>query len=260
MNDPLRPLAEEELHAYVDSQLDAERLPEVQRYLQEHPDIGRRVATWRAQRDALKAALSPVAAEPLPPRLGLEGLIQERLRRRRMPWRAAAVALLTFGLGGAGGWLLHDRLQPPTSTMTLLAQQAVANHIVYTADRRRPTELGAQQRDDLARWVSNRLNHPVAPPDLSADGFSYMGGRLAATTDGPAGLFMYDGPDGVRLTIFVLPLHRAPEAPIQHIDFAHMNGCAWIDKSIGYTVVGKFPPTVLRRLAEVVRRQFSGST
>ena len=129
--------------------------------------------------------------------------------RRRLPWRAAAAVLLAFGLGGAGGWFLHGGQQPPTAAITLLAQQAVANHVVYTADRRRPTELGAQQRDDLARWVSNRLNHQVAPPDLSADGYSYMGGRLAATPDGPAGLFMYDGPQGVRLTVFVLPLNAA---------------------------------------------------
>jgi anti-sigma factor RsiW len=139
--------------------------------------------------------------------------------------------------------------------ITLLAQQAVANHVVYTADRRRPTELGAQQRDDLARWVSNRLNHQVAPPDLSADGYSYMGGRLAATQDGPAGLFMYDDPQGVRLTVFVLPLDAAASMPIQHVDFAHVDGCAWIDKSIGYTVVGKLPPAELRRIAELVRRQ-----
>jgi len=60
--------------------------------------------------------------------------------------------------------------------------------------------------------------------------------------------------------VFVLPLHAAPEAPIQHIDFAHVDGCAWIDKSVGYTVVGKLPLPELRQLAEVVRRQFAGST
>lgn len=260
MTDPIRPIGEEELHAYVDNQLDPDRLPAVQRYLQDHPEIGRQVAAWRAQRDALRAAFAPLADEPIPARLGLEGLIEERLVRRWMPWRVAAAALLAFGIGGAGGWFLHSGLQQPEATITLLAQQAVANHVVYTADRRRPTELGAQQRDDLARWVSNRLNHQVAPPDLSADGFAYMGGRLAATPDGPAGLFMYDGPNGVRLTVFVLPLHSAPEMPIQHIDFAQVDGCAWIDKSVGYTVVGKLPPPELRRLAEVVRRQLSGAT
>jgi anti-sigma factor RsiW len=257
MSDPGRPIAEEELHAYVDGRLDADRHPAVLRYLQDHPDVARQVAAWKAQRDALRVAFAPVAEEPIPPRLGLERLVQARLGRR-LPWRAAAAVLLAFGLGGAGGWLLHGG-QQPTAALTLLAQQAVANHVVYTADLRRPTELGALQRDDLSRWVSNRLNHQVAPPDLSADGFSYMGGRLAATPDGPAGLFMYDGPQGVRLTVFVLPMHTAPSLPIQHIDFAHVDGCAWIDKGVGYTVVGKLPLPELRRLAEIVRGQYGGA-
>ena len=99
----------------------------------------------------------------------------------------------------------------------------------------------------------------MAPPDLSDDGYSYMGGRLAATSDGPAGQFMYDD-TGRRLTVFVLPLHAAAGAPIQHVDFANVDGCAWIDNGIGYTVVGRFPPPQLRRLAEQVRRQFAGAT
>ncbi len=259
MSDPGRPIGEEELHAYIDGQLAPDRQPAVQHYLQEHPDVARRVAAYREQRAALRAAFDAVAGEPIPPALNLELLIQQRLEQRRTPWRAAAAVLLAFGFGGAGGWLLHGGLAPTTS-MTLLAQEAVANHVVYTADKRRPTELGAEQRDDLARWVSNRLNHQVAPPDLSADGFHYMGGRLAATPDGPAGLFMYDDAQGLRLTVFVLPMSSAASRPIQHVDFAHVDGCAWIDKGIGYTVVGKLPPAELRRLAEQVRAQFGGST
>jgi anti-sigma factor RsiW len=261
MSDPGRPIAEEELHAWMDGQLDADRQQAVSRYLQDHPDVARRVAAWREQRDALRAAFASVAAEPIPSRLQLDRLIRHHLTRRAVVWRTAATALLAFGLGGAAGWFLHNGPEPPgPAAITLLAQQAVSNHVVYTADRRRPTELGAQQRDDLARWVSNRLNHQVAPPDLSADGFSYMGGRLAATPDGPAGLFMYDGPQSVRLTVFVLPLKAVGEMPIQRVDFAHVDGCAWVDKGIGYTVVGKLPPSELRRIAEQVRQQLSGTT
>lgn len=260
MSDLGRPITEEELHAYVDNRLEPVRLAAILRYLQEHPDVAERVAAYRAQREALRAAFGGVAAEPIPPRLDLQRLIQERLARRRAPWRVAASVVLAFGVGGAGGWFLHVGLQPATSSLTLLTQEAVANHVVYTADRRSPTELGAEQRDDLARWVSNRLNHKVAPPDLSADGYHYMGGRLAATSDGPAGLFMYDDAQGVRLTVFVLPMGAADSAPIQHVDFAHVDGCAWIDKGVGYTVVGKLPPAELRRLAEQVRQQFGGST
>lgn len=259
MSDPPRPIAEEELHAYVDGCLDADRHPAVLRYLQEHADVARRVAAYQAQRAALRDAFGPVAVEPIPSQLGLERLVQQRLGRQWRLWPAAACVLLGLGLGGAGGWFLHGGVPPSLATLALLTQAAVSNHMVYTADKRRPTELGATQREDLARWVSNRLNHQVAPPDLSGEGYSYMGGRLAATPDGPAGLFMYASAEGVRLTVFVLPLHAANSAPIQHVDFANVDGCAWIDKSIGYTVVGDLPPAELRRLAEVVRRQFEGS-
>jgi anti-sigma factor RsiW len=260
MTDPDRPISEDELHAYVDDQLDTERRPAVLRYLQQHPDIADRVDAYRAQREALRAVFAGVAGEPIPPRLDLETLIQQRLVQRRTPWRAAAAVLFALGVGGAGGWFLHGVVPSPVATLTQLTQEAVANHVVYTADKRRPTELGAEQRDDLARWVSNRLNHKVAPPDLSADGYRYIGGRLAATSDGPAGLFMYDDPQGMRLTVFVLPMSAAKSMPIQHVDAAQVDGCAWIDKGIGYTVVGKLPPAELLRIAELVRRQFGGST
>jgi anti-sigma factor RsiW len=259
VSDQPRPIAEEELHAYVDGCLETERQPAVLRYLQDHPDVAQRVAAYQSQREALRSTLGAVAEEPIPPRLGLERMIQQRLGRQWRLWPAAACIVLGFGLGGAGGWFLHGGTSTNPATIALLAQAAVANHVVYTADKRRPTELGAAQRDDLARWVSNRLNHQVAPPDLSAEGYTYMGGRLAATPDGPAGLFMYSNAQGVRLTVFVLPLSSAQSAPIQHVDFAHVDGCAWIDKSVGYTVVGDLPPAELRRLAEIVRRQFEGA-
>jgi anti-sigma factor RsiW len=259
VSDRGQPISEEELHAYLDNQLEPGRQPHILQYLQENPDAAHRLAAYRAQREALRAALGHVAAEPIPPRLDLQLLIQQRLGRRRTPWRAAAAVVLAFGLGGTGGWLLLGRSPPPNASITLLTQEAIANHVVYTADRRRPTELGAEQRDDLARWVSNRLNHKVAPPDLTADGYRYIGGRLAATPDGPAGLFMYEDDAGARLTVFVLPLGAARSMPFQHVDFAHVDGCAWIEKGIGYTVVGPLPPAELRRLAELVSRQFAGS-
>jgi anti-sigma factor RsiW len=260
MSDQMRPIAEEELHAYVDGCLEAERQPAVLRYLQEHPEVARRISAYQAQREALREALGAVAEEPIPSRLGLERLVQQRLGPQWRLWPAAACIVLGLGLGCLGGWFLHGGMSSIPATIAMLTQAAVSNHMVYTADKRRPTELGAGQRDDLARWVSNRLNHQVAPPDLSADGYSYMGGRLAATPDGPAGLFMYDNAAGVRLTVFVLPLRSAASAPIQHVDFAHVDGCAWIDRSIGYTVVGDLPPSELRRLAEIVRQQFEGTT
>ncbi len=258
MSDPGRPISEEELHAFVDDQLDRDASSLTSRATCRSTPMSRAGSppTGPSARRCvpLSARWRP---SRIPPRLDLQLLIQQRLAQRRIPWRAAAAVLLAFVLGGAGEWFLHFGAPEPTLSISLLSEQAVANHMVYTADRRRPTELGADQRDDLARWVSNRLNHKVAPPDLAADGYSYIGGRLAATPDGPAGMFMYDDKQGVRLTVFVLPLSGAENSPMQHVESAKVDGVAWIDKGIGYTVVGKLPQEELRRLAEQVRQQLS---
>ncbi len=255
-----RVVPEEDLQAYVDNLLDADRRAVVTRYLQENPEAAARVAAWSAQRETLRAALASHAEAPLPRRLDVHMLVQLRLAQRRALWRTAAAVLLALGLGGSGGWLLHGVLVPPPGSVTLLVQEAVANHIVYTADRRRPTELGADQREDLARWVSNRLNHPVTPPDLSSAGYHYMGGRLAATPEGPAGMFMYQNDAGLRLTVFVRPAGAAPSVPMEHIDAGKLGGCAWIDKGVGYTVVGAMPSDELRRIAGQIQLQLDAAT
>jgi anti-sigma factor RsiW len=58
-----RPIAEDELQAYIDKALDPKRHAAVERYLGEHPDVARRVEIQARQRAALREALAPIAAE-----------------------------------------------------------------------------------------------------------------------------------------------------------------------------------------------------
>jgi len=64
----------------------------------------------------------------------------------------------------------------------------------------------------------------------------------------------------VRITVFVLPLSAAASMPIQQVGTSQVDGFAWIDKGVGYTVVGKLPPEDLRHIAEMVRQQLTGAT
>jgi anti-sigma factor RsiW len=56
-----RPILEEDLHAYADDGLDAPRRREVQDDLVRHEEAARQVASFRAQRLALRAGLADVA-------------------------------------------------------------------------------------------------------------------------------------------------------------------------------------------------------
>ncbi len=200
-----RPISEDDLHAYVDGALEPGRRFEVDQYLAHHEDVARRVAGYAAQRTALRSALAPVAAEPIPPELSLARLVEQR-RRPALSWRALAAAVLLFVLGGAGGWVLQASFQPPRGGILALADEAADSYAVYEPDHIHPVELRAQDRDQLVQWISQRLQRRVAAPDLAASGYRFMGGRLVATAHGPAGMFM-DDDDHTRPQGF----HRKPD-------------------------------------------------
>ncbi|TXI20366.1 MAG: hypothetical protein E6Q67_09335, partial [Roseateles sp.] len=76
------PISEQDLHAFVDQALDAERRREVQAYVDRHPEAAARLAQIASQRQALRSALAPIADEPIPERLRLHH-IQARLDAER---------------------------------------------------------------------------------------------------------------------------------------------------------------------------------
>ncbi len=247
-----RPITEEELHAYIDGWIGSERRSAVERYLQEQPEAAQRIVAYGAQRETLRAALAAPAAAPIPPSLDLTRLVEERLARRRVPWRLAASVVLALGVGGAGGWYLGSR--SPTG-LDVLAREAGASYAVFVADTQRPVELWADQRGDLTRWVSSRLNRSVAPPDLSASGYRFLGGRLVATERGPAALFIYEDGRGMRLAVFMRPMAHASTTAIEQVEAGPVDGCAWVEHGIGYTVVADEPYARLLDLSQQVRRQ-----
>jgi anti-sigma factor RsiW len=248
-----RPIREDELHAYVDGQLDPRRTHEVECYLRAHPVIKQRAVAYRTQGETLRAAFVRHGAEPLPSSLNLLTLVEEHLVRRRIrPWFVTAAIGIAFALGGFGGWLEGERR--PTG-LNALADEAAASYAVHASDRRRPVELGATQRDDLVRWFSTRLNRTIEPPDLSSLGYQLLGGRLVATSNGPAALTVYENNAGTRLAIFVRPMRAGHTEPIEQVDIGDMDGCAWVDRGLGYAVIAAESYPRLLEISEYVRQQ-----
>jgi anti-sigma factor RsiW len=249
------PITENDLHAFIDEALVAERRIEVTHYLADHPDVAQRVQSYRRHRKGLRAALAPVAEEPVPPELSLVRMMEARRTSRSMWWPAAAAAVLILGIGAAGGWSLHTVLAPPRAGISALAQEATDSYAVFAPDRVRPVEIRATDRSDLVQWATQRLSHPVAVPDLSASGFRFMGGRLIATSHGPAVLFMYDDDQGTRLVLLSRAMAVDKNAPMAQHSRGSVTGFAWADKGIGYSLVGHIPSQVLHSLADEARRQ-----
>lgn len=248
-----RPITEDDLHAYVDRVLEPERQAEVASYLAEHPDVARRVSAFSDQRNLLRAALAPIADEPLPPQLNLSRMIESRRRRWPVWWAVAAMLMLSFG--GVGGWVIRGSLQASPVGLAALAQEAADSYKVYAPDRVRPVEMRATDSAQLVQWVSNRLKQPVTLPDLTGSGYRLMGGRLIATSHGPAAMFMYDDDRGDRLVVLTRPMKSEQSAPMAPHSGGDVSGFAWADGGMGYSLVGQAAAEALKPIANEVRRQ-----
>lgn len=252
-----RPVTEEDLHAYVDAVLDASRREEIEAYLQAHPEIASRVQGYLRQRNALRAMLSPIAEEPIPPEISLARLVEIRRNPAWVTqWRAIAAAVLLFGLGSASGWTMHGMSDSQPTGITALAREAAYNYAVYGPDDLHPVEFNAADQGKLVDWISHRLNTPITVPDLSASGYRFMGGRLVATEFGPAGLLMYGNGHGLRLVMLIRQMKK--DKNTSSMSQSNDNGTTaftWARDGVGYSVAGSTSADVLHPIANEVRQQ-----
>lgn len=250
----LRP-SDDELHAYVDGRLEASRRDALERWLADHPADAERVAAWRAQNAALRAAFDPLLSEAVPQRL-LEAATG---RTRRAPSRhRVAAALGWLALGALAGFEARG-LQPARENAGMaLARTAAIAHAVYVPEVRHPVEVGADQETHLVQWLSKRLGTPLKVPDLAAEGYALVGGRLLPGDAGPVAQFMYQDDGGRRLTLYVRnDAHNNRETAFRFIQEGRIGVFYWLDGTLGYALSGEAPRERLLAVAEAAYRQLN---
>lgn len=244
------PITDEDLHAYVDDRLDAASREAVGRHLAANPALQRRVADWAAQRTALQAAFAPALRDPVPPELNPASVMeaQWRQRQRRASWRVAASVALALLAGGGAGWLARGQAMPE---VTRLGIEAASAYRVFANDSAHATEVA--DRTALTGWMTQTLGRRIVLPDLSAQGYHLLGGRILAAMYGPAAQLVYQGSDDTRITIYVQPMRVGTEAPMRPVVARAVDGYAWIDRQVGYSVLSDGPRAGLHGLADTVR-------
>jgi anti-sigma factor RsiW len=245
MTSPEIPVTEDELHAYVDNELPAERRGNVEAWLAAHPDDAERVRSWREMAEALHVRYGAVADEPVPKRLEIERLVR---RPRQWIFGAVAATLLAFVAGGGVGWLARGAVSSPTAFQNLTLD-ALDAHRLYVVEVRHPVEVPGDQREHLQQWLTKRCGWDVRAPELDATGLKLVGGRLLPGPTGPASFLMYESASGERYTLYT---SRAKPGTAQMRYTAAENSGAmyWSEDGVGYVLSG---PTDKDRLNQVAR-------
>jgi anti-sigma factor RsiW len=250
MTDPKIPVTEDELHAYVDNELPAERRGDVEAWLAAHADDAERVQSWRTMAEALHARYDSVANEPVPQRLELERLVRPP---RKWVYGAIAASLFAFVAGGGTGWVLHGATAT-RSTFQSFTADALDAHRLYVVEVRHPVEVPGSERTHLQQWLTKRCGWDVFAPELGSTGLKLVGGRLLPGPAGPASFLMYESASGERFTVYTAK--ASTETTQMRFTTQDKDGALfWADRGVGYVVSGTSDRERLTQVARMVYDQ-----
>jgi anti-sigma factor RsiW len=133
----------------------------------------------------------------------------------------------------------------------------VVAHAVYSPEVRHPVEVAADQQAHLVQWLSKRLGAPLHAPDLQAQGFLLVGGRLLPGEEGARAQLMYHNAQGERITLYVARLReQQPSAPSFRIETANgLSAFFWAADDQAFVLSGHLERSALLALSESVYRQ-----
>ena len=276
MNRPASPPTDDELHAWIDGQLPADRHGAVEDAIARDPEVAAKIAAWHTQRDALRRLHGELLDEPVPAPLmnALErDLPRQAQRVSWLRWGGMAAGLLVAFAAGWLGSMQWAREPTAASAGAQMARvpavrefvhDASVAHAVYAPEKRHPVEVAAAEQQHLVQWLSKRLDRPLKVPDLSSQGYVLVGGRLLPGESGARAQFMFEDPAGERVTLYIGTLDAnaagataARETAFRFASEGPVPSFYWVDQGFGYALAGKLPREVLLKLATLAYRDLS---
>lgn len=253
-----RDFSERDIHMALDGELPAEDRMAYDLWLKANPEMAAKSARYTADAETLRAAFANVLSEPVPPRLmkTLLGETRGRQQGRRSRWWLAAAAALLLAVGGGAGYLAGTSgfgIENPAQDQ--LAEEAIAAHVIYAAEKRHAVEVPASDRDHMEAWLSNRVGLKLVAPNLTGDGFDLVGGRLLPAGGSRAAMLLYQDGQGNRISLFVTAEPAASGKGVYAHGGDGPRAVYWLDKGYGCAVVGSLPEGRLDAVARSAWQQ-----
>jgi anti-sigma factor RsiW len=247
---------EADLLAYVDGKLPPAERERVELYLAGHPGKAAEVAHWQRQNEALEALFAPVVNEPVPAHLRPAAIAGGRAANSNFRWTQVAAAVALVVLGGTIGWAGRDVVTPTEAASDVLIDSAVTAHSLYVNENRHAVEVAAGDRDHLVSWLSSRVTQPIDPPDLSGEGFTFVGGRLLPPVEssktGPAAQLMYENNASERVTVYITAALPDRLDAYEFTSRGSHDAFYWANDKITCTVVGDLADAAMQTVAKKV--------
>lgn len=254
------PSREDDLHAFIDGQLDPEQRARVFEQLASDADARHAVDDHLRIKAALAEALQAKAEDPKDP---LTERLQQELARRLTPPRQPTLRMRQLALAAsliALGWFAHSFNDAYRSwKLPPMVGGAAQAHQMFAEDPVRPVELPASASDELAAWFGDHLGETVEIPDLDQIGLAFVGGRLLGTEHGPLAQMLYEDRRGRRLSLYLSTVETdaGPEVRVVQVD--GFTAGYWKGGTLVYTIVAETPTEQLLAIATEIGVQAGNS-
>lgn len=256
MNQDQKHISEDDLHAYVDGQLDDQRRGEVKAWLDAHPESAADVADWQAQNEALRNAFASETSLR-PEDLALLSAVP--VVSTTPWWRNVAAAIALLLLGGSAGYGLHWSITPAPAERPLLTaftDEAADAYLTYVSEERHAVEVGPDETEHLSSWLGKRLDWEFVIPDLSEEGFQLVGGRLLPINSQPGAMLLFEDATGQRVSVIIARNNGMSDTAWQLARQDDLGTYYWIDGPRSYAISGRLPDPELRAVTSRVYAAF----
>lgn len=205
-------VSSQELHAFVDGELELARQVAIERRLVSEPALRMEVEELRALRAAIReGAEYHRAPTGLMSELSWPGVEPGAQAvpgwRRWFAWRPLlpAFALAALLIGGLNLWLLA-----PSPAAEML-HQVLASHVRATVGQKL-VDVASSDQHTVKPWLSSRLDYSPPVADAPVPGAIFLGGRIDYLDDRPVAALVYRQRQHL-IEVYVWPATGHDEAP-----------------------------------------------
>ena len=239
-------IRDEELHAFIDGELDAARNAEVADAARDDAALMEQIAAFRADKAMLAEVYAPLIDQKLP----AEWLRQIRGedRRRRSSWLAPITAIAASIVLLIAGLSTYHRL--PANGEEAIVREALAARADMLESKEVVAVASPSESGNANRILAAALRMRVKAPDLSRMGYKLETVRVYGNVPGGESVELrYRDARSRDFALYV----RHPSSGVRFDQYksAGLRVCIWQDDVLGTVMTGPISAAEMQRLASL---------
>jgi len=244
-------LSDEEMHAFIDGEVDPSRAAEIGALIARSPDLAHRVHRYRGDKALLTSVYGPLATQPLPEAIVRLCTEPPKSTMRRPPPRVAiSLALAALVVLSVAGLALRERTGSDPLIVAAVAARSGETSAVSDLEG---AALGT--REDQSALLRRTLDQPIATPDLRRAGFELTRLTIYPESNGEAVQLSYRDKGGRRFTVYLR--RSAGGDRFEVVPRGAERICIWQNADLSAVMVGEMSTSEMLRVASLAYADLS---